>query len=1085
MPVSRLLDGAKLIEQQKGIRIAGKSRISQFTDFARMIMERYLVKSVYEFSSASFVFADWFHEEQDSREKKELERELVRIIRMIREFQRGKHLPVVHQQLIRQLNQTTVLYENRLDGKSKELLALCREVIKQGNKAAEYLQEPELEKRLSQVMLQLARPGRTQVFTGRFSPDLENHVRTAGRMPSYRERFLKAKKESTEHFRQVYTERMPMIRFMERLSQEEKKQIQTLFPTVFREDRELVNVLTSMSGVQWREWKEQVLQMVFPEKPAAQIYRDQSQVYRDQVQTYRDQSQVYRGQGQAYRDQAERVFLELLSSGEKMERLQPAYQKTKERIWEDIVQNRLPDLMFDHLAAEFAGEILEPEGNHNLQSAVSAYLKEDADNGMSVIHIPSRTDFLRKNGADGSEKRADRTAESELPEVLEDMVRQAGWKMQGEHADPERTAQSEDAGADAAPLKQPEERTKALHLGWIAEKIALMLTISEVTDIWEKDSEKIVPELTELLNAPGAGWEEAKTVLLHREPGTVYREWKLWLDKTAGLETDEAEDEKLQHLMSILQVLMKEPSFRYLAEQVMSQAKLLPKQWKNLTEEQKNEYETWQQIQELHIRKLSDHTTRQQKLEMLHEAIASMDVKEWELLEHKLYERAGSGQNEEARRIQGSDSIRQAGKTWSPGKIQENTAEDIPLVLMHTSFSVEEYQLKKHQISEHILRETGGIPEDMQSVLGKLPLIQMIQSSEETAGYVSQVLYQIPEMEIYTRLWKAQDTGKTPELSAKSEQTVNQQMQEMQMQEMQIQEMQMQEMLVELIETLTPSEWRIVEDRLLHGRIGLPETGSETGQEDISDRAALEYRNREMFLLTEQEEAEKEGAEKKTWFNSSDAALDRLKLPAASALEFLDLFIHNTYDRNLQVYAQEEPGKRFGSGIQPRLDTAAGHSDYIFVAGRSRAMLRDSGIFMAEKNVPGEHVSGEDDRYVFLFPLPDRVIARPLPPRQVPAPVQDAEKQLEQMREQTTEETAKKDISVVQVMKNQARTVNEYEERLTKLTENLAAQKAEIEELMQSQRQINDPRMQQRMIERVIRQLGRQLRLERMQRGKD
>lgn len=131
--------------------------------------------------------------------------------------------------------------------------------------------------------------------------------------------------------------------------------------------------------------------------------------------------------------------------------------------------------------------------------------------------------------------------------------------------------------------------------------------------------------------------------------------------------------------------------------------------------------------------------------------------------------------------------------------------------------------------------------------------------------------------------------------------------------------------------------------------------------------------------------------------------------------------------------------------------------------------------------VPGYDFPGYDSG----IPVPDRVIARTLPPRGMESPVQDAPAQLRFLQEQPAGKLSEDDIHTVQVMGNKVRTANEYEERLTTLTEQITAQKAEIDELMQNNRKLSDPRRQQRVIERMMKQLRGQLKLERLQRGND
>ena len=126
------------------------------------------------------------------------------------------------------------------------------------------LSESKVSNRMKPEQPKAAHTAHTKVFTGRFHAGLENRVRMAGRIPSYTERFLNAKKESTECFRQVFTERLPLIRFVESLSREEKEQIQKLFPEFFTEHQDMVHVLSSMPRTRWTEWKKQVMDMVFP-----------------------------------------------------------------------------------------------------------------------------------------------------------------------------------------------------------------------------------------------------------------------------------------------------------------------------------------------------------------------------------------------------------------------------------------------------------------------------------------------------------------------------------------------------------------------------------------------------------------------------------------------------------------------------------------------------------------------------------------------------------------------------------------------------------------------------------------------------
>lgn len=145
-----------------------------------------------------------------------------------------------------------------------------------------------------------------------------------------------------------------------------------------------------------------------------------------------------------------------------------------------------------------------------------------------------------------------------------------------------------------------------------------------------------------------------------------------------------------------------------------------------------------------------------------------------------------------------------------------------------------------------------------------------------------------------------------------------------------------------------------------------------------------------------------------------------------------------------------------------------------------------SGYDFSGHDFPGHGFPEYDSPgYDFGLPVPDRIIARTMPPRGMESPVQDARTQLQFLQEQPAGKLSEEDIHTVQVMGNKVRTVNEYEERLTKLTEQITAQKVEIEELMQNHRKLSDPRRQQRIIERMMKQLRGQLKLERLQRGND
>ena len=476
MPVSRLHDGVKFIEPKKEIKVTAQSRISQFADFARMIMNRYLVRSVYEFSSASFVFADWFQEDRDAGEGKRQEREILRLLAAVRDFQRENQLPSVYKQLMQQINRTVTVYENRLGEKSAELLFLCREVSRQGGKASEYLREPETERRFARLVMQSAGPGRavptgqmvqagqavperapeklapdwrkperpesarTKMFTGRFHTGLENRVRKAGRIPSYTERFLNAKRESTECFYQVFTERLPLIRFVETLSREEKEQIQKLFPELFAEHADLVNVLTSMPKIRWAEWKKQVMETAFPE--AEQLtarmgeYREKTGQFMEEEDSMdhisaREQEQaagklaflsVFSGtetsehvletilnDSGAEWARTERIFLEM-SGEEEIQKLKDAYQKEKKALAEQISEGKIQNLLHDRLALEFAREVLKLEETGSVRTENLERPEDGAMNEAAVMDELLRKIDLRKKERerDGWTAREDR-----------------------------------------------------------------------------------------------------------------------------------------------------------------------------------------------------------------------------------------------------------------------------------------------------------------------------------------------------------------------------------------------------------------------------------------------------------------------------------------------------------------------------------------------------------------------------------------------------------------------------------------------------------------------------------------------------
>lgn len=188
--------------------------------------------------------------------------------------------------------------------------------------------------------------------------------------------------------------------------------------------------------------------------------------------------------------------------------------------------------------------------------------------------------------------------------------------------------------------------------------------------------------------------------------------------------------------------------------------------------------------------------------------------------------------------------------------------------------------------------------------------------------------------------------------------------------------------------------------------------------------------------------------------------------------------------KSLELLRTPEIPQMFGP---PEKEDSMGHavsendSMVHAVSGRD-SMRRDvSGNDSMRYAVPGYDFPGYDSG----IPVPDRVIARTLPPRGMESPVQDAPAQLRFLQEQPAGKLSEDDIHTVQVMGNKVRTANEYEERLTTLTEQITAQKAEIDELMQNNRKLSDPRRQQRVIERMMKQLRGQLKLERLQRGND
>ena len=714
----------------------------------------------------------------------------------------------------------------------------------------------------------------------------------------------------------------------------------------------------------------------------------------------------------------------------------------------------------------------------------------------------------------------------------------------------------------------------------------------------------------------------------------------------------------------------------------------------------------------MYAKGLAEEKDRGKKQEQLGEVIANLNLSEWKLLESKVFEKSGA---KEKGRAGQENKTGQEGKTGREGKTgqegktgregktgQEDEnwqavkagqlagARPVPGAKNGTDTNVSggqtdrfaassdlaflpaEYQKKKEQIADQILKASGKMPEGMEAVLGKLPLIQLVEESEETAEYVSRLLYEMPEMEIYTRLWQKKDAGRQPETQIGADKAGKAQAKAV-------------EILVELIETLSPGEWKLLERRLLReteeaGEKGKTRSGaglergakflaerreesprgngeeslsgamikflpedegaSEAGLENLPTMSNLEYRNLEKVLLREKDMPE-DGYQGSA---PLAAAAMRLNLPDTVSLEFLRL-ISQDFQSDSQIFGdsrragnwqtsvnpqisgnwqkspnQQVPGnpqrsesrqisgnpemperlrifespkapeslpisggpqipeslpisgnpqmpgstQMSGSPQVPEMLLLSGAADgqaeertfltsgvpndmaaypgaaQVFKEKGIYAMLQESGIYAADRMSPKSlellrtpeipqmfgppekedsmgHAVSENDSMVYAasgresmrrdvsgkgsmryavpgydfpgydsgIPVPDRVIARTLPPRGMESPVQDAPAQLRFLQEQPAGKLSEDDIHTVQVMGNKVRTANEYEERLTTLTEQITAQKAEIDELMQNNRKLSDPRRQQRVIERMMKQLRGQIKLERLQRGND
>ena len=131
--------------------------------------------------------------------------------------------------------------------------------------------------------------------------------------------------------------------------------------------------------------------------------------------------------------------------------------------------------------------------------------------------------------------------------------------------------------------------------------------------------------------------------------------------------------------------------------------------------------------------------------------------------------------------------------------------------------------------------------------------------------------------------------------------------------------------------------------------------------------------------------------------------------------------------------------------------------------------------------------AGQADRQQawLRFPVPDRVVARPVPPKGIPAPSGDGLATFVQPEERQAEERIEPDIRKIQAMGSRSLPDDGYQEQLTKLTRQLKIQQKEIQELIRSGHQMEDPRRQQRTIERMMERLRGQMRLERLQHGRD
>lgn len=748
-----------------------------------------------------------------------------------------------------------------------------------------------------------------------------------------------------------------------------------------------------------------------------------------------------------------------------------------------------------------------------------------------------------------------------LMELLKEMVQNAGY------LDDSRNGLAWEEAETGMKERPPAEysgnagrtQTNDQSMEPITGKLALLMTISELYGGRVSILNRILPELTDILEYSGEDWEKAQNVLWHLENRSL----------------EQGAYQKPQRLLSMVQVLMRKENFRFLAKQLIEQILRT-----------RNEQETWKEIQreysrekEAYVRKiqeqnrtipeemkpvlgkapfllmmqnreeavemvtglfyelpelkmytggLSGETDQRKKAEWLGEAIASLDAAEWKLLERRFFGKAG-GVSEAGQKMaiwqegtRTADAPEGAGKAGSPkaaGLLE--TPEDM-------GFPVMEYQRKKKQILEQISKESGAVPEDMLTVIGKLPFIQLIKESEETAEYVSRMLYQMPEMEIYTGQWKQQERKEEQKTLGNLETAAS--------------HFQAAEILTELIETLNQKEWKLVEERLLRETEKAVERSRKAGD---SLRTGMESRNIPKAPAKAEEEREKGWEESKPEYWKIEnflvreldkipdryegtvppaVALESLDLPESAVLEFLPLLFPNETERSLAVSGNDGEAE-----ISVVSDIAAEAVSYwgapqVFREEWPHGMIQESGIYavgQAAAKIRQPSESSQNFRptapagqsfstersiqvggfsYILLeqglpeydfpgydsgLPAADRVIARTLPPKKIPSPAKDAKVQLQLLQEQPAGKLSEEDIRTVQVMGNKIQTENEYEERLTKLTEQIKIQKEEIDKLAVSQRKLNDPRRHQRIIERMMKQLRGQLRLERLQSGND